>query len=114
REHNLFDSEDYPDLPVTQPVPRLLLGSFANSASPRPAALGPGPYLPAPPAAEVPPPPPAHDVLTSRTTAVAHNDLADPPIGSATPPLPRLPPSPPPRALVRPGAAGGRPGRPDR
>jgi hypothetical protein len=84
RQHNLFDSEDYPDLPMPQPVPRPLPGALENHASPRPAALGPGPYLPAPPISpgtEIATPGP--DVLAARTPDVAFNDLADPAMGGA-------------------------------
>jgi hypothetical protein len=81
RQHNLFDSEEYSDLPIPQPVPRVVVGALNNSASPRPAALGPGPYLPAPPGPPLPAP--SSDVLTVRTTDVTYNDLADPMMGSA-------------------------------
>jgi hypothetical protein len=83
RQHNLFDSEDYSTVPIPQAVPRVLVGNFNNRASPRPAAIGPGPYLPAPATGAVPFPRPGPSVLTSRTVDVTYNDLADPAMGSA-------------------------------
>jgi hypothetical protein len=80
RRENIFDTEDYPDLPVTQPVPRLLPGTSGNAASPRPAALGPGPFLPAPPGADATLAP-STEVPTARATDTPYNDLADPRMG---------------------------------
>jgi hypothetical protein len=82
RRQNIYDTEDYPELPFAWPTPRSLPGVAANGISPQPAALGPGPFLPAPPAAA---PTTADPVLlTARSGDVPYNDLADPPMGGVS------------------------------
>ena len=85
RLHNIFDTEEHPDLPVPQPVPRPHPIARANPIHFQRAALGPGPFLPAAVLdRSSDPPPQAVDpkVVISRTPDVTYNDLSDPHMGS--------------------------------
>ena len=84
RLHNIFDTEEHPDLPVLQPVPRPHPITRANPIRFQTAALGTGPFLPAAALEVATALPQKIDprVLTSRTPDITYNDLADPHMGS--------------------------------
>ena len=84
RLHNIFDTEEHPDLPVPQPVPRPHPIARANPIHFQRGALGPGPFLPAAVLTGSDPPPRAgrSEVVISRTPDVTYNDLSDPHMGS--------------------------------
>jgi hypothetical protein len=84
RVHNIFDTEEHPDLPVLQPTPRPHPSTGANPIRFHSAALGPGPFLAAPALdpASPQPNPVEPKVLTWRMPDITYNDLADPHMGS--------------------------------